>query len=133
MQHIGKLNKKHIGNYKYKIVTREVILTNERLNEHILIKHSNDYEILRIFLKDIVQSPDIVIEDNMYDSTLIFIKNIKQIDAIARIVVKLAVLEDKKHPLNSIITIMRLNKRTLRQTLANRGKIIFKNMDFDIF
>ena len=35
---IGKIDKNKIGNYRYKIITEEVILTNERYN-HILEKH----------------------------------------------------------------------------------------------
>ena len=44
----------------------------------------------------------------------------------ARVVIKIAVAEDEKHPKNSIITLMKLNERTWKQTVKNRGDIIFQ-------
>lgn len=76
MQYIGKLNPKMLGRYSKICLTDEVVLTNERLYEHILLKHKNDYEMLYPYLKDIVENPDIVIEDNKKENTLILLKNI---------------------------------------------------------
>ena len=44
-----------------------------------------------------------------------------------RVVIKLALGQDEEHNKNSIITMMKLNKRTWNQTIKNRGKIIWKN------
>ncbi len=79
MQYIGKLNSKILGKYTDICLTDEVILTNERLYEHILIKHRKDYEMLYSYLKDIVENPDIVIEDNKKENTLILLKNISNV------------------------------------------------------
>lgn len=43
------------------------------------------------------------------------------------VVIKIAIAEDKEHPKNSILTLMKLNERTWKQTIKNRGNIIFKN------
>lgn len=41
--------------------------------------------------------------------------------------IKLALGNDKEHGKNSIITLMKLNRRTWNQTIKNRGKIIWKS------
>ncbi len=122
---IGKLKKEKLGIYKNKIITDEVVLTNERLNNHILNKHRKDYEVLKPYLKDIIEEPDIILNDNKNENTIILLKKLEALGKEGRVVIKLAVLEDKKHPKNSIITLMKLNNRTWKQTIKNRGEIIF--------
>lgn len=126
MQYIGNLNKEKIGKYKEKLVTKEVVLTDERLNEHILIEHTEEYKQLKPYLKYIIEEPDIILDDNRNANTIILLKKVLEIQKNARVVVKIATLGDKKHPKNSIITLMKLNDRTWKQTLKNRGNIIFK-------
>lgn len=43
MYYIGKIDLNKIGKYKYKVVTDEVVLTEER-KMHILSNHMNNYE-----------------------------------------------------------------------------------------
>ena len=127
MQHIGKLDVSRLGKYKYKIITTDVVLTDERLYQHILIEHPTEYEQLRKYLKNIIESPDIILDDNRNINTIILLKKIPEIQKNGRVVVKIAVAEDNQHPKNSIITLMKLNDRTWKQTLKNRGDIIFIN------
>lgn len=131
MQSIGKLNKYAIGEYKDIIQTDEVILTNERLYQHILIYHKQDYEQFNMYIKEIISNPDYVIEDNKHKDTLIFLKEIKTLGKRCRIVIKLATKDNKEHPKNSIITLMGQNNRTWNQTIKNKGKIISQNIDKD--
>ena len=126
MKYIGKLDKNKLGRYKNSIITEDVIVTSERLEGHILISHKKEYEQLLPYLKDIVENPDIIMEDNRNKDTIIVLKNISEIDKNGRVVIKIAVADDNRHPKNSIITLMRLNDRTWKQTLKNRGSIIFK-------
>lgn len=124
---VGILDKEKIAKYNDKLITDEVILTRERLNGHILIYHQNEYEQLKHYLKEIVEDPDIILEDNANIDTLIFLKHIQKIQKKARIVIKLAT--DKKEQVytkNSIITIMRQREKSWQQTLKNKGKIIFE-------
>ena len=58
---------------------------------------------------------------------MIYLKQVKEIEKNGRVVIKLALGQDKEHNKNSIITMMKLNKRTWKQTIKNRGKIIWKN------
>ena len=127
MQYIGELNLENIGEYREKAITSEVILTDERLNEHILIKHFDEYMELKPYLKNIIESPDLILSDNRNEDTIILLKRINEIEKNGRVVIKIAIEEDKEHPKNSILTLMKLNERTWKQTIKNRGNIIFKN------
>ena len=127
MQYITKLDRNKLEKYKKRLITEEVILTDERLYEHILLFHENEYKELRSYLKSIIDNPDYIIEDNRHEDTMIYLKQIKNIEKNGRVVIKLALGQDKEHNKNSIITMMKLNNRTWNQTLKNRGKIILKN------
>ena len=128
MRKIGKLNVDLLGNYKEKIITKDVVLTDEILYGHILVKHEKEYEQLKKYLNIIVEEPDIIIDDNRNSNTIILLKKIKEIGKNGRVVVKIAVAEEiERHPKNSIITLMRLNDRTWMQTIKNRGNIIYEN------
>ncbi len=127
MQYITKLDRNKLEKYKKRLITEEVILTDERLYEHILLFHKNEYKELRPYLKSIIDNPDYIIEDNRHEDTMIYLKQVKNIEKNGRVVIKLALGQDKEHNKNSIITMMKLNNRTWKQTLKNRGKIIWKN------
>jgi len=126
---IGKIDLTKTGKFKDKAITEETILTLERI-EHIKSKHNDEYIQLHEYIIDIITDPDYIIEDNAHDDTLIYLKHISEIDKKARIVIKLATnIEDKKYNKNSIITLMRQREKSWKQTLKNRGKIIYKKLD----
>ena len=127
MQYITKLDKKKLGEYEKRVITEDVILTEERLYEHILLFHEDEYKQLRPYIKNIIENPDYIVEDNRHEDTMIYLKQIEDIGKNGRIVIKLALGQDEEHNKNSIITMMKLNKRTWNQTIRNRGKIIWKN------
>ena len=127
MQYITKLDRKKLGEYKNKLITEDVILTDERLYEHILLFHEEEYRQLKPYIKKIIDNPDYIIQDNRHEDTMIYLKQIDEIEKNGRVVIKLALGQDKEHNKNSIITMMKLNKRTWKQTIRNRGNIIWKN------
>ena len=129
MQIIAHLDIDKLGKYKEKLITNEVVLTNERLHNHILLLHKKDYVQLKDYLQDIIENPDLIIEDNRHSDTMIYLKKIKNLGKHGRVVIKLALAQDNEHPKNSIITLMRLNDRTWKQTINNRGKFIWKKLD----
>lgn len=131
MQYIGRLDIKKLGIYGEKIITDEVILTEERLNQHILISHKSDYQQFKNYIKNIIENPDYIIEDNKHANTMIYLQEIKEIDKKSRVVIKLALGNDTEHCKNSIITLMKLNNRTWNQTINNRGKIIWQKFKYD--
>ncbi len=126
MQYITNLDKKKLGIYEKQIITEEVILTDERLYEHILLFHEEEYKQLRRYIKSIIEDPDYIVEDNRHEDTMIYLKQIEEISKNGRVVIKLALGKDEEHSKNSIITLMKLNKRTWNQTIRYRGKIIWK-------
>lgn len=127
MQYITKLDRNKLGEYGKMLITEEVILTDERLYEHILLFHEDEYKQLRPYIKNIIENPDYIVEDNRHMDTMIYLKQVKEIEKNGWVVIKLALGQDKEHNKNSIITMMKLNKRTWKQTIKNRGKIIWKN------
>ncbi len=60
MQYLTNLNKEKLGIYKSKLITEEVILTDERLYEHVLLFHEEEYKQLKPYIKSIIQNPDII-------------------------------------------------------------------------
>ena len=125
LKYIGKIDRDKLGEYRNKIITDDVVLTDERLNHHILIYHAKEYEQLKNNISEIIEEPDYILIDNRHENTIILLKHMKDIDKKGRVVVKLALGLDEKHSKNSIITLMKLNERTWIQTLKNRGEIIF--------
>lgn len=127
--YIGKLNKEQLGKYKKKLLTRDVILTYERLHHHILVYHQQEYIQIQEYVREIIENPDIIIEDNTHKDTLIFLKHIQPINKKARIVVRLVTTKENKcYTKNSIITIMRQRNKSWNQTIKNRGTIIFTKL-----
>lgn len=82
------------------------------------------YKQLRRYIKSIIEDSDYIVEDNRHEDTMIYLKQIEEISKNGRVVIKLALGKDEEHSKNSIITLMKLNKRTWNQTIRNRGKII---------
>lgn len=126
MQYITNLDREKLGAYKNRLLTEEVILTDERLHGHILLFHEEEYKQLKPYIKSIIEDPDYIVEDNRHNDTMIYLKQIDNIAKNGRIVIKLALGQDEEHNKNSIITLMKLNKRTWNQTIRNRGKIVWK-------
>lgn len=126
MQYITNLDKNKLGKYKDNLLTEEVILTDERLYGHILLYHEEEYKQLKPYIKNIIDDPDYIIEDNRHKDTMIYLKHIHRIEKSSRVVIKLALVQDDEHNKNSIITLMKLNKRTWNQTIKNRGRIVWK-------
>ncbi len=123
---IGKIDKDKIGDYKQKVITDILILTYERLNNHILKYHEEEYNQVKDYLREIIENPDVILEEYNQKDTLIYLKHIKQIDKKVRVVIKLATnKEEKKYNKNSIITIMRQRDKSWEQTIKNKGKVIY--------
>ena len=93
---IGKIDIKKIGKYKKKIITTELILTQERLNHHIYKYHEKEYIEIKNYIKYIIDNPDYILEDNKNIDTLIYLKHIEEINKKARVVIKLATNKNDK-------------------------------------
>lgn len=122
MQYIGKLNKATLGIYAKKILTDDVVLTNER-KLHILENHKNDYIEIIEHISSVVLNPCEVLEDFKNEDTLFLIGNLEK--NYLNVVIKLNTTNNRKHPMNSIMTAWIVRDRNLRK-LRQKNKIIYK-------
>ena len=75
VHYIGKIDKNKIGKFKDKIVTEDVILSEERI-KHIKEHHPGDYEKYNKHIKAIIEDPDYVLVDNKNIDTLLYMKKL---------------------------------------------------------
>lgn len=122
MQYIGKLDIKKLGKYREKIITNEVILTEER-RLHIYENHTNDYERIINNIKDTVLKPKEVIEDLKNKDTLFFVGDLGKNNL--NVIIKLNTVNSKAHPQNSIMTAWVIRDSNLKK-LREKNKILYK-------
>lgn len=127
MQYIGKIDKEKLGEYKNKIITEKVILTNERI-EHIKERHPGDYEKYIKFIPKIIESPDYILDDKCNKDTILILKKIKESGKNIQIVIKLQTNLKEKYKSNSILTFWHIRDRNYRSTIKN-NKIIYNKLD----
>lgn len=127
VQYIGKLDKNKLGKYKNKIITEDVIITEERI-QHIKEHHPGDYEEYSKYTKYIIEFPDYVLEDNKNKDTILFLKTIKEKNKNIQIVVRLNTNKEKINKQNSILTFWKIKNSTYKQLIRNR-KNLWNNID----
>lgn len=123
MHYIGKIDKRKIGKYSAKIITEDVILTDER-KQHIYEDHIKDYEVIIRNIDRVVLNPNEVLEDSKNKDTLLFIDKLNSNNL--NVVVKLSTINNKKHPQNSIMTAWIIRDKNLKK-LRKKNKIIYKS------
>lgn len=127
MIYIGKLDRKKLGKYKEKIITEDVILTEERIR-HIQEHHPGDHENYKKYIKEIINYPDYIINDNKNIETVLFIKKIKENNKNIQIVIRLNTNKNKDNKSNSILTLWKIKLKTYNQIIRNK-EILWKNID----
>ena len=122
MHYIGKLNKNRIGKYANKIVTFDVVLTEER-RLHIYENHTKDYEQIIENIDRVVLNPNEVLEDLKHKDTILLIDKLEKDNL--NVVIKLNIVDNESHPKNSVMTawiIREKNLQKLRKTSAESKK-----------
>jgi len=114
---------------KYKCVspyirTGEVIITDERI-KHIQERHPEDFERYSIYLKEIVEKPDYIIEDAR-PNTAIVLKKIEDQGEHFRLALRLVTPADNPKYKNSIITFMKIREKEWNRLLRNKN-ILYKS------
>lgn len=122
MQYIGKLNRGRLGRYRKKIVTDDIILTEERM-KHIYESHKNDYDKIMRYMKTTILNPDEILESLQSEDTIFFIKKIDKNNL--NVVIKLNTTNNNKHPKNSVMTAWIIRDKNLVK-LRNKNKILYK-------
>lgn len=126
---IGKLDKKLLKELNIDIITDEVVFTFER-KEHVASKRLQLYEEVKEILPLAIYKPDYIYKDwNNRDNTLVFIKAIDDKNKLD-IVIKIAIINDEKHPKNSIITMIKIGEKTYNKIKRNKTKnLLFEKLD----
>lgn len=88
---LGKINPQLFAEKYGKLMTDEVIITNER-KAHILAHHPEDYSLFKLYGKDCILYPDLILSDEKNVGTVFMIKKLS--DTNMNIVLRL-VLEKK--------------------------------------
>lgn len=105
------------------IRTSEVILTEERIL-HIKERHPNDYQRFSGYLREIIESPDYILEANK-PNTAFLLKEITDEAEQFQIILRLAVSGDPEGYRNSIITFLKVEKKRYLRYLRTK-KILYK-------
>ena len=116
MQYIGELDKEKLGNYSNKIITNEVILTEERI-KHIKEHHPGDYEKYGIYISEIIKEPDYILEDNKNIDTVLYLKSITTNKKNIQIVIRLNTIRTEINKKNSILTLWKIKNSTYNQLI----------------
>ena len=121
-KYIGKLSKKILGKYTNRIITEDVILTDER-KKHIYEDHPNDFNKIIENIESTIINPDEILEDSKNKDTIFIIKKL-DINNL-NVVVKLNTSNDTQHPLNSIMTAWIIRDKNLKK-LREKNATIYK-------
>lgn len=126
---IGKLNIELFEKIGEHLITDEVIFTYERMN-HVETKRVQLFNQVKEHLPNILYNPDYIYKDwNNRDNTLVLIKSLDEKSNL-NVVLKIAVLNDEKHTKNSIITMIKIGKKTFDKIKRNKKEnLLFEKLD----
>lgn len=106
-----------------KITTDEVIITDERI-QHIRERHPNDFERYERYMREIIQSPDYILEANK-PNTAFLLKQIAEEDERFQLILRLAVQGDPAEYKNSVITFLKVEEKRYKRYLRTKN-ILYK-------
>lgn len=126
---IGRLNQKLLKRLNIALTTEEVIFTFERM-QHVEHKRMQLYEEIKEILPNAIYYPEYIYKDwNSRDNTLIFIKSINEKSKL-NVVIRIALVNDEKHPKNSIMTIIKIGEKTFKKIRKNKcDNLLFEKLD----
>jgi len=127
LQYIGKLDISKLGEYKEKLITDEVVITEERI-EHIKLRHPELTDKELIYLKEILKAPDYIFKDKKNIDTFLMVKNIIKDNKKYIMVVRLVTNNNLQGKSNTIISLWKISNKKLGQYIRNE-EIIFKIVD----
>lgn len=124
VQTIGRIDTQKYSVVSQDIRTDEVVITDERV-QHIKDRHPNDFERYSNYLKDIVENPQYILEDNSPNTAVILNEYIEDGERF-RLILRLAVPKDPPGYKNSVITFMEISERKYQKYLRNK-KILYRS------
>lgn len=124
MHIVGRIDRKIYECITDDITTDEVIITEERI-QHIVERHTNDYEQYYAYLKTVVEDPDYIIEANKPNTALILKEIIESDERQFKTILRLKTSKDNKDFKNYIITFMKINEKEWSRLIRNK-RILYK-------
>lgn len=106
------------------IITDEVIITDERI-KHIKDNHPNDFELYCKYMKEIVESPDYIIQANK-EKTALILKSFEDNSVPFKTILRLVTSTDNPKYKNSIITFMKIDDKEWNRLIKNK-KVLYKS------
>lgn len=119
---LGKIDPQIFEKKFGKILTDEVIITNERI-EHIQTHHPEDYHLFEIYGKDCIQYPDLILSDEKNFGTVFMIKKLS--DTNLNMVLRLVLENEDCRLKNSVMTFWRIRESNLNK-LIKKNEILYK-------
>ena len=123
MHSVGKIDREIYKCVSDDIKTDEVIITDERI-QHIKDRHPNDYERYYVYMKEIVENPDYIIETNKPKTALI-LKEFNSGSEPFKTVLRLTTSTDNPDYKNSIITFMKIYDKEWKRIIKNKRRVKF--------
>ena len=105
------------------ICTEEVVLTEERIT-HIQAHHPGVYEKYGIYIREIIEKPDYILEDTR-PNTAIVLKHIHCENENFRLALRLVTISDNPTFQNSVITFMKIREKEWKREIKNKN-ILYK-------
>lgn len=121
---LGVIDTSILKNEFGKIQTDEIIVTNERIS-HIKERHPQDFELFKLYGKQSIANPDMVIRDMKNDGTVFMIKKLPETNL--NVVVRVVLETDDSTLKNSVMTFYRIRERNLRK-LIEKNKLLYKKV-----
>lgn len=116
---VGKLNKEIFSNICKELITEDVIFTFERVN-HVETKRLKLFDEVRNIIPEALYNPDRIYKDwNNRKNTFVIIKSLDE-ESKLNIILRIAIENDEKHPKNSIITMIKIGKKTFKKIDNNK-------------
>ena len=120
---VGMINREIFKVVTKDILTEEVIITNERI-EHIKNNHPGDYEGFGDYLKEMVESPDYILEANKPHSAMI-LKSFANGAELFKTIIRIKDSNDNHEYQNSIITFIKINQKEWNRLIKHK-KVLYK-------
>ena len=113
---------------KYRCVTPEIrtgemIITEERIR-HIQERHPLDFERYSGYLKEMIENPDYIIQDER-PNTAIVLKQIEDHEERFRLALRIVTPADHPGYKNSVITFLKIREKEWDRLIRNK-KILYK-------
>lgn len=123
MQYVGKIDRALYSCVSEDIATDEVIITDERV-QHIKERHPGDYEQYFLYMAEIVEDPDYILEANKPASALV-LKHIQSNGKSYKLILRLKTSRDPDGFKNSVISFQKVEDRRYNR-YTHSEKVLYR-------